>query len=83
MRKRKIAKNKEFNNPEVWTEEQYEEYMKELYGMKFIAGYTESGVPYEKLTSINSIVIPSLYFSYDRSIISQNESSWSLSSYSK
>ena len=41
--KSKIAKS---NNPEIWTEEQYEEYMKELYGMEFIAGFTENGVPY-------------------------------------
>ena len=43
--KKKIRKfNK--NNPEIWTEEQYEQYMKGLYGLDFIAGYTEGGVPY-------------------------------------
>lgn len=31
---------------EIWTEEQYEEYIAGLYGMEFIAGFTESGVPY-------------------------------------
>ncbi|MDF1618413.1 hypothetical protein [Petrocella sp. FN5] len=42
---RKIKKNKS-NNIDVWTEAQYEEYLKGLYGMDFIAGYTENGVPY-------------------------------------
>lgn len=45
MAKRKKAK-KTVANGEVWTEEQYEEYMKELYDMEFIAGFTEGGVPY-------------------------------------
>lgn len=45
MGKKKSKKDKS-NNHEVWTEEQYEEYMKELYGMEFIAGFTENGVPY-------------------------------------
>ena len=45
MAKRKKAK-KTVANAEVWTEEQYEEYMKELYDMEFIAGFTEGGVPY-------------------------------------
>ena len=45
MAKRKKAK-KTVVNVEVWTEEQYEEYMKELYDMEFIAGFTEGGVPY-------------------------------------
>lgn len=31
---------------EIWTEEQYEEYLAELYGMEYIAGFTEGGVPY-------------------------------------
>lgn len=34
------------SNAEVWTEEQYETYLKGIYGMDFIAGYTENGVPY-------------------------------------
>ena len=46
MGKKKKSKKDKSNNPEVWTEEQYEEYMKELYGMEFIAGFTENGVPY-------------------------------------
>ena len=46
MRKRKKAKKDKCSNPDVWTEEQYEEYMKDLYGMEYIAGYTENGVPY-------------------------------------
>ena len=46
MGKKKKSKKDKSNNPEVWTEEQYEEYMNELYGMEFIAGFTENGVPY-------------------------------------
>jgi hypothetical protein len=30
----------------MWTEEHYEHYMQEIYGLEFIAGYTEGGVPY-------------------------------------
>jgi hypothetical protein len=41
-RKKKINKN----DPGIWTEEQYEQYMKGLYGLDFIAAYTEGGVPY-------------------------------------
>ena len=46
MGKKKKSKKDKSNNAEVWTEEQYEEYMKELYGMDFIAGFTENGFPY-------------------------------------
>jgi hypothetical protein len=46
MGKKKKSKKCRNNSVEVWTEEQYEEYLKELYGMKFIAGFTENGVPY-------------------------------------
>ncbi|MDR3594427.1 hypothetical protein [Clostridium sp.] len=46
MRKKKKAKKHSNNKVERWTEEQYEEYLKELYGMEFIAGFTEGGVPY-------------------------------------
>lgn len=44
----KKSKSKKYinNNVKIWTEEQYEEYLKGLYGMEFIAGFTESGVPY-------------------------------------
>ncbi len=41
-KKKKINKN----DPEIWTEEQYEQYMKGLYDLDSIAGYTEGGVPY-------------------------------------
>jgi hypothetical protein len=44
-KKNKSKKNK-FNDTEIWTEEQYEEYLKDIYGMDFIAGFTENGVPY-------------------------------------
>lgn len=44
-KKRKSDKHTK-NNIEAFTEEQYEEYLKELYGMEFIAGFTEGGVPY-------------------------------------
>jgi len=46
MGKKKKSKKHINNNIERWTEEQYEEYLKGLYGMEFIAGFTESGVPY-------------------------------------
>lgn len=45
MAKRKKSK-KSSGNKEEWTEEQYEEYLAELYDMEFIAGYTEGGMPY-------------------------------------
>ena len=40
------SKNSKCNNDEVWSEERYEEYLKDIYGMDFIAGFTESGIPY-------------------------------------
>lgn len=46
MSRKKIKYKANKNNTETWTEEQYEQYMKELFGMDFIAGYTEGGVPY-------------------------------------
>ena len=46
MIKKIRSKNSKCNNDEVLTEEQYEEYLKEIYGMDFIAGFTESGIPY-------------------------------------
>ena len=44
--KNKRLKKGKCNNAEVLTEEQYEEYLKGIYGMDFIAGFTENGVPY-------------------------------------
>jgi hypothetical protein len=46
MSKKKKSKKCTKNNVETWTEEEYEEYLKGLYGMEFIAGFTEGGVPY-------------------------------------
>lgn len=46
MGKKKKSKKVKSNNVEVLTEEQYEEYVEELYGMDFIAGFTENGVPF-------------------------------------
>lgn len=46
MRKKKKTKKHRNNNVERWTAEQAEEYLKEIYGMEFIAGFTEGGVPY-------------------------------------
>lgn len=43
--KRKSKKEKS-GNADIWTEEEYDEYMRGLYGMSFIAGYTSNGVPY-------------------------------------
>ena len=44
--KKKKVKKQTDEKDEVWTEQQYEEYLKGLYGMEFIAGFTEGGVPY-------------------------------------
>lgn len=44
--KKKKSKKNSNGNVEIWTEEQYETYMEELYGMEYIAGYTENGVPF-------------------------------------
>ena len=46
MSKKKKVKKCKCNNAEELTEEQYEEHMKELYGMEYIAGFTENGVPF-------------------------------------
>lgn len=57
---RKNIKHKKYidKNYEVLTEEQHEEYLKVLYGLEFIAGFTESGVPYG-LFNEDEITIPS------------------------
>lgn len=46
MKRKKKSKKYLNNKVGSWTEEQYEEYLKELYCMEFIAGFTEGGVPY-------------------------------------
>ena len=46
MSRNKKSKEDKCNNSELWTEDEYDEYMKDVYGMEFIAGYTENGVPY-------------------------------------
>lgn len=46
MSKSKKAKNQAKINTEVWTETVYEDYLKDLYGFEFIAGFTEGGFPY-------------------------------------
>lgn len=46
MSKKRKSKRKNNDNLEVWSENQYEEYLKGVYGMEFIAGFTEGGVPY-------------------------------------
>lgn len=46
MSKSKKIKKTKNNKIEKWTEEQYEEYLAALYGMEYIAGVTEGGVPY-------------------------------------
>ena len=43
-KKKKYKKDK--NEINIWTEEEYEEYVKGLYGLEYIAGYTEGGIPY-------------------------------------
>lgn len=39
-------KKKHKIDTEIWTEEEYEEYLQDLYGLEFIAGYTEGGIPF-------------------------------------
>lgn len=46
MSKKKKPDKHTKNHIEVFTEEQYEEYLEGLYDMEFIAGFTESGVPF-------------------------------------
>ena len=46
MSKKKKSKKVKSDNADVWTEDQYEEYLMGLYGMEFIAGFTEGGAPY-------------------------------------
>lgn len=46
MGKKRKYKKQRNNKIERWTEEQAEEYLKEIYGMEFIAAFTENGVPY-------------------------------------
>ena len=46
MTKIKDRKNRAKPNMHVWTEEQYEEYMKGLHGIEYIVGYTDGDVPY-------------------------------------
>ena len=54
MSKNNKSKKNKFNNAEIWTEEQYEEYLKDIYGMDFIAGFTENGVPYGTVVDENN-----------------------------
>lgn len=44
MSRKKIKQKTNKNNTKKWTEEQYEQYMKELYGMDFIAAFTKGGI---------------------------------------
>jgi hypothetical protein len=46
MSKKKKTKKTKNGEVEIWTEEQYEEYLAGLYGMEYIAGFTEGGIPY-------------------------------------
>jgi len=42
-----VGKKKKYkSNTKIWTEEEYEKYLKGLYGLEYIAGYTEGGIPY-------------------------------------
>lgn len=50
---KKSTKNQD-NNTDVWTDEQYEEYLKNSYGIDFIVGYTENGVPYGTMIDENN-----------------------------
>lgn len=46
MSKSKKGKKTKSSKVEIWTEEQYEDYLAGLYGMEYIAGFTEGGMPY-------------------------------------
>lgn len=46
MSKKKRKKKSRCNDVVVWTEKQHDEYVKGIYGMDVIAGFTENGVPY-------------------------------------
>lgn len=45
-KKNKRNNKKKVSDKEVMTEEEYDEYMAELYGFDSIAGYTDGGVPF-------------------------------------
>lgn len=46
MGKKNNSKKRIRKKNEIWTEEQYEEYIMDMYDMDFIVGYTEGGLPY-------------------------------------
>lgn len=46
MKNNKKSKKYPNKDVEIWTEEQYEEYLKGIYGIECIAGFTEGGLPY-------------------------------------
>lgn len=46
MSKSKKVKKTKKGKVAIWTEEQYEEYLAGLYGMEYIAGFTEVGISY-------------------------------------
>jgi hypothetical protein len=45
-KKKRIKKNKKRKSDDIWTEEEYEKYVAGLYGLKYIAGFTDSGVSF-------------------------------------
>lgn len=55
MCKNKRSKNSKNYSAENWTEEQYEECLKGIYGMDLIAGFTENGVPYGTFMDENDV----------------------------
>lgn len=46
MSKNKKSKKNSYSPAEIWTQKQYEQYLENQYDMKFIAGFTENGIPY-------------------------------------
>ena len=46
MSKNKKRDKKKNSSTEIWTKEEYDEYMASVYGFEYIVGYTQSGVPY-------------------------------------
>ena len=46
LKNKKNKKNKKRKSDNIWTEEEYEKYIAGIYGLEYIAGFTDSGVPF-------------------------------------
>ena len=70
MSKNIRSKKGKHDNVDAWTEEQYEEYLKGIYGADFIAGFTENGLPYgtfidEDKVNDETIIRDALFVSHE------------------